>query len=300
MNSIAEVANVGSEASVLSSDDPIGCSSGRRALRDLAVRLIVAIFAFAPWMVTATQVPDLAREQRLADQISDAILDGEVHFLDDGRGQRFLSIYMQSDQQPARGTVVLLHGRGLHPDWVSVIQPLRVGLAGQGWNTLAIQLPVLDKEARYYDYLPLFGAAMPRIEAAVTEARQRDPGPVVLLAHSCGAHMAQHWILQRGEEALATFDGFIGIGMGATDAGQPMREPFALARMSMPILDLYAEYDYPAVQRLAGRRQADMLRAGNRYSEQLIVPDAEHYFVDRGDALLAAVQGWLSRVYPIR
>ncbi|MCB1800679.1 MAG: DUF3530 family protein [Gammaproteobacteria bacterium] len=295
-----EVAITGSGGVAHPCDGVLRCSSYRRVVSDLVARVIAAVLTFAHCAIVAAQVPDLAREQRLANQISDAILDGEVQLLDDGKGHRFLTIYMQSDRRPARGTVVLMHGRGLHPDWVSVIQPLRVGLAEQGWNTFSIQLPVLEKEARYYDYLPLFGSAMPRIEAALEEARQRDPGPVVLLAHSCGAHMAQHWVLRRGESALERFDGFIGIGMGATDVGQPMREPFALSQMPMPVLDLYAEHDYPAVHRLAGRRQAAMLKGGNRFSEQLVVPDAEHYFVDRGDALLAAVGGWLRRAYPVR
>ena len=50
-----------------------------------------------------------------------------------------------------------------------------------------------------------------------------------------------------GEHGDAAFDGFIGIGMGATDYGQPMRGPFPLATMSVPILDLFGDEDYPAV-----------------------------------------------------
>jgi pimeloyl-ACP methyl ester carboxylesterase len=174
-----------------------------------------------------------------------------------------------------------------------VVHPLRVGLAERGWNTLSIQLPVLARDATYNDYLGVFGTAIPRIEAALVEARALAPGPVVLLAHSCGAHMAQHWMLAHDRQALDGLDAYIGIGMGATDYGQPMREPFALDRLRVPVLDLYGETDYPAVRRLAAERLAALRRGGNPKSAQQVVADADHYFTDRSEALLDAVAAWL-------
>ena len=237
--------------------------------------------------------PDLQRERRMADQIVDAILDGESLSLEGEGGHRFLAIYTEATRQDARGTAIVLHGRGIHPDWANVVQPLRVGLTGHGWNTLSIQLPVLHKAATYYDYVSIFDAAMPRIEAAIAHVRRRDDGPVVLIAHSCGNHMAQHWVRVRGDAALGRFDAFVGIGMGATDRGQPMREPFVLERMKMPILDLYGEDDYPAVRDLADVRLTAISRAGNGKSRQRQVAAANHDFVDRGEVLVRAVADWL-------
>lgn len=244
----------------------------------------------------AGAVPDLQREQRLRHEIEDAILDGEPVDLRSADGQRFLGIYTQSATGPARGALVILHGRGFHPDWADVVQPLRVGLTESGWDTLAIQLPVLEKEAKYYDYAGIFDAAGPRIEAAVAMARARSGGKVIVIAHSCGAHMANHWLRTRGRLAMATIDGFVGIGMGATDFGQPMREPFALDKMSVPILDIYAEHDFDAVHRLAPQRAAALQAGGNPHSAQVVVPDAEHYFVDRGEALVGVIADWLDRL----
>ncbi len=263
-------------------------------------RIQLALFCLVSPLMALAQgplgVPDLAREQRMAAEISDAILDGEPEQLETRDGQRFLAIFTESAVTPARGIVVILHGRGLHPDWVDVVQPLRVELTTHGWNTLSIQLPVLGKSASYYDYVPLFGAAMPRIEAAFDRIGLAAGGKRVLLAHSCGSHMAQHWIHQQGHAALIRFDAYIGIGMGATDRGQSMREPFALKDMPMPVLDLYAERDFPSVHRLAAERLAALRRTGNPLSDQQIIPDAEHYFVDRGAALVDAVAAWLSRL----
>jgi hypothetical protein len=264
--------------------------------------------AWSPWLAVwmtalllmpatgASRTPDLAREQRMAAEIVDAILDGEPVELETAQGVRFLGIYTESAMQPATGTLVILHGRGFHPDWADVVQPLRVGLIEHGWNTLSIQLPVLAKEAKYLDYVEVFPAAVPRIEAALAAARERGNGKVVMVAHSCGAHMAQHWLLEGGASASGAIDAFVGIGMGATDYGQAMAEPFVFDRLSIPVLDVYAERDFPAVRRLAPQRWALMKQGGHADNAQIEIPDAEHYFVDRGEALVEAIAAWLNQL----
>ena len=243
--------------------------------------------------VAVLAAPDIAREKRMADEIVDAILDGDVITLPSGQ-QDFMGIYTETEQ--AKGNVLILHGRGFHPDWVSVVQPLRVGLVEHGWNTLSIQMPVLPKNAKYNDYVEIFGDAIPRIEAGLQYLTKSNQQPTVLIAHSCGAHMANHWVHQKGQEAVRQLDGFIGIGMGATDYKQPMVEPFALDKMSIPVLDLYAENDFPAVLRLAPQRAALLQQAGNAKSKQQVVADAEHYFTDRDDELLEAIAAWLGNL----
>jgi hypothetical protein len=231
---------------------------------------------------------DLEREQRLASEIVDAIFDGEPMMLD-ADGQEFLAIYTEAEGEP-KGGVVIMHGRGYHPDWVDVANPLRVGLAAQGWNTLSIQMPVLEKAAKYYDYVHVFPESYPRIEAAIEHLRQNGSQRVVLIAHSCSVHMSLAWINEVGDQAI---DGYVGVGMGATDYQQPMLEDFPLADMSVPVLDIYGADEYPAVKRKAPERLAAMQKAGNPRSAQVVVPAADHYFKGRGQQLLEAVSDWL-------
>lgn len=232
---------------------------------------------------------DLIRESRMKDEIIDAIMDGEVEMLS-ADGHEFLSIYTAAEEP--RGAVLVLHGRGFHPDWADAINPLRVGLVEQGWNTLSIQLPVLEKSARYYDYVPIFDEAIPRIDMAIEFLRQQQNRKIIIIAHSCGAHMAMHYVRKRGEQA---FDAFVGIGMGATDYRQPMLEPFPLDKMKKPILDIFGGDDYPAVHRLAGIRAQQMLGEGNPLSRQVKIPGANHYFTDQGEALVETVAKWLDQ-----
>ena len=72
-----------------------------------------------------------------------------------------------------------------------------------------------------------------------------------------------------------------------------MRQPFPLERLSIPVLDLYGENEFPAVIKMAPERKRAMDDAGNRYSAQVMLPNADHYFTDQGDALVDAVTDWL-------
>ena len=261
----------------------------------------LALFFFSLSSVSAA---DLNREKRMADEIVDAILDGEAVFLK-AYDHEFLSIYTEADEsaEAARGTAIILHGRGFHPDWQDAINPLRVGLAESGWNTLSIQMPVLEKQAKYYDYLPLFPEAIPRIEAAIAYAREqmeddkvhnKGNNKVVLIAHSCGAHMAMAWA---DTESFESIDAYVGIGMGATDYKQPMKHPFPLDKIKVPVLDVYAENDYPAVLKMATERLRLIKMAANKKSSQVVVNGAGHYYVDKGEELTQVIDQWLQSLY---
>jgi len=231
---------------------------------------------------------DLERERRMAEEISDVILDGEVEMLSTG-DHEFLSIYTEAES--ATRALLIIHGRGFHPDWVDTVQPLRVELVEYGWNTLSIQMPVLGKEAKYYDYVPIFDEAIPRIEAGLQYLRAQGNTNIVLIAHSCGVHMTMHYLKQHGDDQLSAY---VGIGMGATDYRQPMLEPFPLKTISVPVLDIYGADDYPAVQRMAPARLQHIQAAGNPLSDQKAVDNADHYFTDQGDLLVEAVGEWLN------
>lgn len=230
---------------------------------------------------------DIAREKRLASQIVDSIIDGDAVFLNSGEHE-FLSIYTEADEP--KGAALIMHGRGFHPNWIDVAYPLRVGLVEQGWNTLSLQMPVLEKEARYYDYLKIMDEALPRIDAGIDYLKQQGNERIILIAHSCSVHMTMAWV---DAGRMRDIDAFVGIGMGAVDYQQPMKTPFPLEKFSVPVLDVYGEEEYPAVIKGAPERLAAIQKAGNAKSKQVTVPGANHYFTDEGDVLLEVVGPWL-------
>ena len=270
------------------------------AFRDVAAPIKSCVIAVVLSAISLAPVhaSDLEREKRMANQIVDAILDGDAVFLKAtgaSSDHEFLSIYTEAADEPVRGTVIILHGRGFHPDWQDAINPLRVGLTESGWNTLSVQMPVLEKQAKYYDYVPLFPQAIPRIEAAIAYARAEltdndIDGKVVLVAHSCGAHMAMAWA---DVDSFESIDAFVGVGMGATDYKQPMKHAFPLDKIKVPVFDVYAQNDYPAVIKMAPDRLALIKKAGNEKSAQSVVDDSDHYYTDRGDVLTEVISDWL-------
>lgn len=238
---------------------------------------------------TAAGKPDLEREKRMATEVEDAVLDGDVIFLKDG-DHEFMAIDQEAEGE-TKGAVIILHGRGFHPNWQDAIFPLRTQLPAKGWRTLSLQMPVLEKSAKYYDYVPLFAKAAPRIEAGIAYLKEQGIDNIVLFAHSCGAHMAMDWIRHKGDDL--GISAYIGAGMGATDYKQKMAKPFPLADLKIPVLDIYGEKEFPAVIRMAPERLEGIKKGGNAKSKQVIVPGADHYFKDSGDALVENVSAWL-------
>lgn len=237
--------------------------------------------------------PDLEREKRMATEVEDAVLDGDVVYLKDGEHD-FMAIDTEAEDE-TKGAVIILHGRGFHPNWQDTVYPLRTQLPSKGWRTLALQMPVLEKSAKYYDYAPLFPLAAPRIEAGIEYLKKQGVDNIILFAHSCGAHMAMDWIRINGNKK-GDIKAYIGAGMGATDFGQYMKKPFPLATLTIPVMDVYGEKEYPAVKNKAPARLLLMTKAGNPKSRQVIVPDANHYFTDKGDELVGAVEKWLEKL----
>ena len=237
--------------------------------------------------------PDFERETRMINEIEDSVMDGDVEYLPLKDDKEVFSIYMEPDADTPKGGVIILHSRGYHANWSNAIKPLRIGLAEKGWYTLSVQMPVLDKNAKYYDYVPIFPYAHERIDAALSFYKQRGIDNVVLIGHGCGAHMSMSYIDKYGDENISAY---IGIGMGATDYKQKIVKEFPLDEMLTPVLDVFAENDYPGVIRLSESRQNLMDVAANAKSAQMVIKGADHYYKENGTAqvLTNTIDTWLS------
>ena len=233
---------------------------------------------------------DVEREQRLVAELEASLFDGNLQRLSAGK-VTFTAVELAPDCKPVRGSIILLHGRGVHADWPDNIGPLRMALAQNGWHTLSLQMPVLEKSAKYFDYLAILPEAFPRIEAGIKHIlNSGHHRPIVLLAHSCGAHMAMAWLETTAGRPI---DAFIGIGMGATDYRQPMQRPFPFARLKIPVLDIYGSEDYPAVHRLAPIRLEKIQLGGHLGSTQVVVDGADHDFTAYTGAMAQLISRWL-------
>lgn len=239
--------------------------------------------------------PDFEREDRMIGEIEDSVMDGDVEYLPLENDKEVFSIYMEPDADKPKGGVILLHSRGYHANWSSTIKPLRIGLADKGWHTLSVQMPVLDKNAKYYDYVPIFPYAHERIDAALNFYKQRGIDNIILIGHGCGAHMSMSYIDKYGDDKISAY---IGVGMGATDYKQKIVKQFPLDKMLTPVLDVFAENDFPGVIRLSESRQGLMDIIANAKSEQIVIKSADHYYKEDSavKALTDTIDNWLNKL----
>ena len=249
------------------------------------------LYAFITTILFANPVfaSDLAKEKRWADQVVDAILDGEALWLNDGSSD-FLGIYTEAGEDRGRA-VIVMHGTGIHPDWQQVIQPLRVDLTEHGWNTLSIQMPILPNEAEYHEYAPLYDEVAPRINAAIEYLNKNGSKEIVLIGHSQGAAMTAYYLSTPRQNVK----GFVAIGMAAFAGDERMNSIKALETIRVPVLDIYGDEDLEDILKSVDARAGAAKKAGNTDFTQVEVAGSNHFFDGRETELVETVAKWLDR-----
>jgi pimeloyl-ACP methyl ester carboxylesterase len=252
--------------------------------------LIVAFLALVVGTASrAASVSDTAKEQRWADQITDQLVVGEPLYLE-ADARRFLAIYTPAESGPARGTVLLVHGIGAHPDWPQVIQPLRSRLSEQGWQSLSIQMPLPPQGIDAAGWTALLREGGDRLQSAFGWLKGKGMTPVTLIAHSHGGVDVLHYAAMRADAPIASLV-VIGTSGIYEDVPANVGPLESLRQISRPVLDLYGENDHENVINTApARRKA---AAGNSAYRQVRVPGADHFFDGHEAQLLAEVTHWL-------
>ena len=247
--------------------------------------IFVVILLISP----SLQASDIAKEKRWAEQVVDAIMDGEAVWLN-SEGNKFLGIYTKSEEDKAK-VVIVMHGTGAHPDWPQVVQPLRVGLIEYGWSTLSIQMPVLANEAEHEEYAPLYDEIAPRIDAAINYLKKAGVKDIALIGHSQGASMAAYYL----STSKQTVKGFVAIGLSGMAKDMRMNGIRSIEKIRVPMLDLYGKEDLAGVRgSVKQRATAGKVAANTRYSQLEI--DGNHFYDGHDEALITAVAIWLNKL----
>jgi pimeloyl-ACP methyl ester carboxylesterase len=237
----------------------------------------------------ADSVSDTAKEQRWAEQITDQLIVGEPVWLQ-ADGNRFLSIYTPAETGTPRGTVLLVHGVGAHPDWPQVIHPLRSGLSEKGWRSLSIQMPLPRPGADQTDGAVLLREGGDRLQSALTWLAGKGMTPVTLIAHSRGCADALRFAATHADDRITSLV-VIGVNGSYDDLPDDLGPIRSLKHVKLPVLDLYGEFDREGVIKTAPERRK--AAAGNSGYQQIMVPGADHFFDGEEKPLLAEVTHWL-------
>ena len=181
----------------------------------------------------------------------------------------------------------MVHGIGVHPDWAQVVKPVRVDMAGLGWNTLSIQMPILPNEAESAEYASLFPDIAPRFKAAENYLQDMGMQEIVIVAHSLGATMSSD-DLAGNEHSIKAF---VAIGMQSTQADPGINSANSLESINIPVLDLYGSKDLKRVLETADLR-AKVSFPGNPDYQQMVTEGAEHFHNGYEDQLVESISDY--------
>jgi len=254
------------------------------------MRLIVSMLSMCLLFQGAVEASDLVREQRIAEQIEEAILVGEPLRLQAGQLE-FMAIHTEAETDRPKGGVIILHGRGAHPDWVDVVQPLRSELPEFGWETLSLQMPVAASDAGDGAYQALVPEAYPRIKAGLKYFEDRGIRHILLLGHSLGARMAVGFVATEGPGEIKAMV-LVGLSIHRSEQELVLQ---SMEKITIPILDIYGSRDLDEVLQTSKARANAARRAGNTAYRQNEVQGADHFFNGLSDTLVARVRAWIDR-----
>lgn len=249
------------------------------------ITFILLLLVFSP-----VHASDYAKEQRWIEQVADFIIDGDVVMLK-ADNHEFMGIYTEADEKPKNRAMIVVHGIGAHPDWVQVVQPIRVEMTQHGWNTLSIQMPILSNDSHGSEYEPLFDEVAPRIEAAIQFLKAEGAKEIVLVAHSMGAVMSSYYFAHHPNSAITRF---VAIGLNGSQKSKKMNATNSIKSIKIPMLDLMGSEDLPGVISSKSARSKAAKQAGNTAYIQQVVRGANHFFDGRNQELINAVSHWLN------
>jgi len=237
---------------------------------------------------------DLEREKRLADNIKDSNVIGEIINLKT-TDIEFIGLLNNEEANTLRGSILILHGMESNPNAPQVIRPLRHQLAQLGWVTTAIQLPTAKHNSSLNDNLALIKESSPRVDSALSYMRENfKNSPCVVIAHSLGATIAADYFARQKELAC---DALVLIGLPTLTSELPEAQSTELLKeISIPILDIFGNQDLDNVKRTAPPRKSAFIK-NNLLNRQLEVSGADHVFTGLDDTLVLSIHNWLMHVF---
>lgn len=218
-------------------------------------------------------------------------------------GENFLALFRDASTGDPQGCILLLHGNNEHPDWPSVINPIRTKLNENSWCTVSIEIPdVYPKEAITVTSseeetisninLPNEEVIYGRINAALEFIANQNYQTLALLGHKTGASYALKYAADNNltEGALLLIAPMSPSSIDSFDMSQ------TIAGVNIPILDYYFDVSAKEV-RFAQERQSAANRRQDRsliYQQIKALPD-QRYQLAGEKRLTQRVWGFLKQ-----
>jgi hypothetical protein len=235
---------------------------------------------------------NLTLEQRISEELANSSLVGKPVWLQAGP-LRFLGILEENASDKYYGAVILLPGAGANADAKEVIAPLRHFLVANGWDSLSLQMPILDPPIPAGDEKTLSDAVSPRIRAAIDYLAARKVERVMLIGQDLGARSALAYLSGQADRRVRAL---VAIGLAAPSGDTQDPVLAAIGKLDLPMLDLYGSRDLPSVLESAQARLGEARRNQRTGYRQDRVEGADHHFSGLQQTLQLRVGAWLRRI----
>lgn len=258
--------------------------------------LLIPVLYLVPLTLLAA-IWDLEREREVAEKLSAELESGEIIWLPSARHPEFPAIYTlpETNWNPniTKGTVVLLHGMGGHPDWPVVISPLRKLFKKAGWVSLSIQLPVLSAKTPLSEYGNTVVEAGRRISIGIDFLNEQEEKNIIVIGYGFGAAVAARYL----DNNTPGICGFVGISMLARKFLNPQLDlPMALGKLKIPLLDIYGSNDQKIILQTADDRRLAAWKNGNQHFTQINLDGADQNYLDQEKTLFNQIMQWLDEL----
>jgi triacylglycerol esterase/lipase EstA (alpha/beta hydrolase family) len=238
---------------------------------------------------------DEQRENKYATEIKKNLQLGSAIYLNSDNGE-FLALYTETETIKNKGTVILLHDQGQHPDQKNLIHDLRTILPKHNWATLSLQMPLWEFGAKTEDYYALIPKAMQRIQTSIEYLQKSNIKNIVLVGYGIGSLMALYFINETrttAVKALVT----ISLPVPETDI-QAAQTLIFLKNVNAPLLDIYGAKDIQSVSNSARKKR--IAARENLNFRQVKVNQVGRSFQNHEDLLIKRVYSWLGFIFSNR
>jgi len=277
--------------------------------------LVTALGGFTP----ASANINYWQEKQFSSQLVKLLPQRQIQWLE--TSPKTLALVIPSHATHPQGVAIILPAPGEHPDQMPIIGNLRQQLPGRGWSSLSVQMPVIDK-SNPSELVQLYDAARPRLDAAINLILQQNPASrIILIAHGFSGSVAIQYLRDHPQlfagNGSAAVKGLVLISLPGQEAsGDWLDSTEGLQSLTLPILDIFAEYDRQEVldsaperlksSHIAGRsnpkasspttpkvRELAKNKTGNPLYRQYKINAAISGFPRQHPFLLKAIRSWL-------
>jgi dienelactone hydrolase len=230
---------------------------------------------------------DEKREAEFAESIGNTLTVGKAVWLE-SEGKKFLGVYTETERTGGKGTVIILHDIGGHPNQQPLIYGLRVFLPEHHWTTLALQMPLREAGVEKEEYYALFPEAAARIQAGIDYAKSNGAENIVVVGYGLGGLMAAYALSEKAGDVKAL--AAISLPVSATEDKAAQTLAF-IGKIKMPMLDIYGALDVPDVTESARERR--LAAKENTGYRQVKISDEGHAYLHDDGLLVKRIYSWL-------